>query len=302
MPAMGESLAVHQCTGCGARIVFEGAALSGSCSYCDSPMVDDERALPVFDAVVPFRVPERGALEQLRIYLDTRRFAPAGLRAVRVHRRALRGVLVPFWVYEGVVRSEYAAKIGLYWFRSETYEDERGQTRTRQVRETEWSSLRGTAARQVVDHVVSASVGLLEHEAVALGPFDLGRATRYDPRILAGFEAELPTIAEAEARRTALDELRDAEALRIQRELLPGDVNRVESISSRVEVASRRLVLLPVWISTHHHGDMVLRLLVNGSTGKVIGRVPLDKLRIALLLAGVLALLGLLAYVFGRFA
>lgn len=292
---MPEAVVVHHCTGCGARIVFEGPALSGSCGYCDSPMVDDERATPVFDAVVPFRVPERGALERLRTYLDTRRWAPASLRAVRVHRRALRGVLVPFWVYEGVVRSDYAAKVGLYWYRSETYTDKHGNTRTRQVRETEWSSLRGSAARQVVDHVVSASVGLLEHEAVALGPFDLGWSTRYDPRLLSGFEAELPTVAETEARRTALDELRDAEAIRIQRELLPGDVNRVESIRSRVEVAQRRLVLLPVWISTHRHGDVVLRLLVNGQTGKVIGRVPIDKRKLALLIGGLAVLIGLIA-------
>src|SRR5690606_7463228 len=108
-------------------------------------------------------------------------------------------------------------------------------------------------------------------------------------------EAELPTVAETEARRTALDELRDAEAIRIQRELLPGDVNRVESIRRRGEVAQRRLVLLPVWISTHRHGDEVLRLLVNGQTGKVIGRVPIDKRKLALLIGGLVVLIGLLA-------
>lgn len=294
MAAPGPAIIQH-CTGCGARVVFEGSALSCMCSYCDSPMVDEQRALPSFDAVVPFRVPQRGAIEQLRTYLDSRRFAPAVLREVRVHARGLRGVLVPFWVYEGVVRSEYRAKIGLHWYRTEKYKDAEGKQQTREVRETEWFPLRGSAARQVEDHVVSASIGLPEREALSLAPFDLGWSSSYDPRLLSGFEAELPTVAESEAQRTAIDELREAEAARILRELLPGDVNRVDAIDSRIEVASRRLVLLPVWVGTYRQGDVVLRLLVNGQTGKVVGRVPVSKAKIATLVLALLLVAGLIA-------
>jgi hypothetical protein len=275
--------------------VFEGAVLSGVCSYCDSPMVDEARALPSFDAVAPFRVPQRGAMERLRTYLDNRRWAPAALRSARLHERRLRGVLVPFWVYEGVVRSEYRAKVGLHWYRTETYTDKEGKRQTREVRETEWFPLRGSAARQVEDHVVSASVGLPEHEAVALAPFDLGWSTSYDPRLLSGFEAELPTVDEIDARHTAVEELRAAEAARILSELLPGDVNRIDAIDSRIEVASRRLVLLPVWVATHRQGDVVLRLLVNGQTGKVVGRVPVSKAKVAALVLALLIVVGLIA-------
>jgi hypothetical protein len=258
-------------------------------------MVDEARAAAAFHSIVPFRVPERAALERLRTYLDGRHFAPRELRDVRLRRRGLRGVLVPFWVYEGVVRSEYRAKVGLHWYRRESYVDPDGNTQTRQVRETEWFPLRGAAARQVEDHVVSASVGLPEHEANALGPFDLGWATSYDPRLLSGFEAELPTIAEADAEHTARDELRDAEALRIHRELLPGDANRLDWISSEVEVKSRRLMLLPVWIATARHGPLVLRLVVNGQTGEVAGRVPISKFKVAVLVLAILTSIGVVA-------
>jgi hypothetical protein len=288
---------VRHCTGCGATVVFDGPALSTACSYCDSPMVDEGRASAAIDAVVPFQIPERGALERLRIYLEGRRFAPTELRQLRVHGRGLRGVLVPFWVYEGVVRSEYRAQIGIDWYRRERYEDRDGKTQTREVRETEWFPLGGTAARQIEDHVVSASVGLPAHEANPLEPFDLGRATRFDPRLLSGFEAELASVASGDAERIAIAELRDAEGARLQRELLPGDRNRLEWISSQVEIRARRLVLLPVWIASYRHGDVVLRLLVNGQTGEVVGRVPVSKRKVALVLAlalVVLAAVGLL--------
>ncbi|WP_146658495.1 hypothetical protein [Enhygromyxa salina] len=289
------SAMIRQCTGCGASSWFDGPALSTACSYCDSPMVDEARAATAFHSIVPFRVPERAALDALRAYLDGRRFAPRELRDLRLRRRGLRGVLVPFWVYEGVVRSEYRAKVGVYWYREESYKDPNGTTKTRRVRETEWFPLRGSAARQVEDHVVSASVGLPEREANALGPFDLGWATRYDPRLLSGFEAELPTIDEIDAEHTARDELRDAEAFRIQRELLPGDTNRVDWISSEIDVKSRRLVLLPVWIATARHGERVVRLVVNGQTGRVVGRVPVSKQKVAALVLAILTLVGVVA-------
>jgi hypothetical protein len=276
---------VRHCTGCGATVAFEGPALSTACSYCDSPMIDEDRATAAIDAIVPFQIPERGAIDRLRIHLERRRFAPTELRRLRVHGRGLRGVLVPFWVYEGVVRSEYRAKIGVDWYRRERYEDRDGNTQNREVRETEWFPLSGTAATQIEDHVVSASIGLPAHEANPLEPFDLGRAVRFDPRLLSGFEAELASLSSDDAERIAVADLREAEGARLQRELLPGDRNRLEWIASEVEIRSRKLVLLPVWIASYRQGDVVLRLLVNGQTGEVIGRVPVSKRKLAVAVA-----------------
>lgn len=264
-------------------------------------MVDERRAKVAFDAVVPFRVSQRVALERVRTHLESRRWALKAVRQLRVHPRGLRGVLVPHWVYTGVIRSSYRARVGLHWYRTERYRDAEGKTRARQVRETEWQRLRGTAIRQVEDHLESASVGLPAEEARALGDFDLGWKQSYDPRLLSGFEAELPSVASQAAERSALDALREAEARRIQAQLLPGDVNRVDSIDSELELGRRRMLLLPVWIASYRVDDRVLRLLVHGQTGAVVGRVPLSRQAIALLILG-LALVVVVAMLLWWFA
>lgn len=293
--------AIRQCTGCGAVVEFAGASVSRRCTYCDSPLVDEVRATGRVDAVVPFRIPQRGALDRLRTHLDGKRWAPRELQRLRVDGHGLRGVLVPFWAYRGVVRSEYHAKVGVHWQRSETYTDSEGKTQTRTVTETEWFDLQGSAARQVDDHLVTASVGLAEVEANALEPFDLGWAQPFDARLLSGYDAELPSVATQDADRMAATELRDLEATRIAHTLLPGDQNRVTWISSKVEISARKLLLLPVWIATYHHGQgkhaIVLRLLVNGQTGEVVGRVPVSRWKIAAAVLAGLALLGVIALV-----
>lgn len=281
-------------------VEFAGPSVSIRCGYCDAPMVDEARATGHVDAVVPFRIPLRGALDRLRTYLDGKRWAPRELKQLRVDGRGLRGVMVPFWAYDGVVRSDYRSKVGIYWYRTETYTDSEGKTQTRTVTETEWFTLSGTAARQVSDHLVTASVGLDEREANELEPFDLGWAQPFDARLLSGYEAELPSVDTSDADQVAANELRDLEAIRITHGLLPGDVNQLVSIASKVEISARKLLLLPIWIATYHHGQgedaSVLRLLVNGQTGEVVGDVPVSRWKIAaavlagLLLAGLVAL------------
>jgi hypothetical protein len=190
-------------------------------------------------------------------------------------------VFVPFRVYAGVVRSRYAARIGIYWYRRETYTDSQGKTRTRTVRETEWFGLEGSAARAVEDHLVSASTGLPEAEANALEPFDLGWACAFDSRLIAGWECELPSVEREHANRIAAAELRDAEADRIEGSLLPGDRKNVEQIASEVEVDRCDITLLPVWMAAFEHRGRRFRLLVNGQTGACVGSVPRSAVKIA---------------------
>jgi hypothetical protein len=285
---------VRQCTQCGATIEMDVRALSAQCAYCDAPLVDEQRATTRLDAVAPFRVTREIAVAKLHAFLRSKPWAPRAVKTLAVDGRSLRGVLVPHWAFDGVVRSSYDAHVGIYWYRTETYRDSKGQRRTRTVRETEWFPLSGTAARQIENHLVSASVGLPEAESNALEPFDLGWAVPVDSRLLSGFEAEVPSIAREPALTTASEELRNTEAKRIKDTLLPGDVNRVERIDSQVEIARCRAVLLPVWITTYVHKNVTRRLVVNGQTGRCAGDVPVSATKVTVAVVLGLLVIGLI--------
>ena len=283
-----------ECSGCGATLAFRGSALSLRCSYCDSPMIDEERAGASLERVIPFAVPERGALDHVRTFLEGRWLAPADLSQVRIHARGLRAVLVPMWAYRGVVRSEYRAQVGLHWYEEIERRDKAGNKVTKQALRTEWFALGGSSAWQVEDHLISASVGLGSDETAALGRYDLGRALDYDPRVLAGVEAELPSVSGEHGDLAAVEELRRLERNRLVAELLPGDRNRLDHIDTKVRLDERQLVLVPVWIATYRYRDRVRRVLVNGQTGLASGSVPLDRVKVAALVLAGLALVGLL--------
>ncbi len=244
------------------------------CTYCDLPAVDEARARQAIDAVAPMRITREVARNKIRDFLRGQIWAPTAVRKIAVAGRSLRGLLIPTYVYDGVVRSEYVARIGIQWTRTETYTDSEGKTHTRTVVETEWFTLSGSAARQVSDHLVSATPTVEEAAHNALEPFDLGWARPFDPRLVAGFDAEVPTLPRDQAGQTAVDEVQRAEEVRIERSFLPGDRKDVTSLRSTLSIDRVRVVLLPVWTATFEHAGQTHHLYVNGQTGTVAGVVP----------------------------
>lgn len=270
--------------------------------YCRSNLVDAARAYDEIDRIAPFRVSKVAAISALRDHLAGSFWAPGEIRAQAKARRStpaeLVGVLVPFYAYTATVRGEYRCSIGVHWYKTETRREGKGKSKERSVRKTQWLPLRGTMAHDFQDHLVAASTGLHARETTALQPFDLGCAVGLDPRLLAGWPAELASVSRSHARSSARERILQIARNHLQRRLLPGDGQRLDYFNADIEICAVELVLLPVWVSSFRFGDRVTRLLVNGQTGRCIGRPPVSKTKvaIAILLGVVVLIIGVLLF------
>lgn len=284
--------AIRQCSSCGATLEVDRTALSTTCTYCGSQLVDCIRGKVEVDRVAPFRIPRRAAEEKLQAHVAGRWWAPGPLRRLArtgsLRAQELRGAMVPFYAYTATVNARYRARIGVQWYRKETVQ-RKGKEETRLVQEIEWFDLRGTAVDQLEDHLVSASLGLDPDEARRLMPFDLGKALPFEPRLLAGWQAELPSRSRVEVDRSARRGIAELEQRRVRSKLLPGDRRKIQHFDADIEVHAVQLVLLPVWIAIFEHGGEAMRLLVHGQSGACFGRVPVSGRKVALVVSLLLA-------------
>lgn len=295
----------RSCDGCGATLWLARERIGDRCTYCDSKLVDSSAEAQV-DRLCPFRVPRRAAIERLRTHVADAIWAPGEIRRLartgQLHAFELRGVLVPFFAYAATTSSRWRARIGLHWWREETVtvvkKGERVQEK-RRVQQTEWFPLGGTSVGQWVDHLECASNGLSSREVARLAGFDLGRAVAFDPRVVAGFDAELPTRARDEVDARAEESLRKLEARRLEREVLPGDEPRLESLACDISIERAELVLLPVWIVGYRHQGRVHRLLVHGQDGSCVGRPPISRAKVSVAAVGLAALVVLVLWLGG---
>lgn len=299
-----------RCDGCGAEIRVEAGKRSYVCPFCDSTYVvefspeQSRRQEPEF--VIPFAVAPDQARSLLTASLRKRaRSRPHELRTA-IQAADIRGVYVPAWSFSVFAESAWSAVIGEYWYRTETYttiENGKSVTRTRQVRETEWWPLAGRFHQYLSGYLVSGSRGVPQNLLDELQPFHTVAVRRYSPTYLAGWECEEYTVDAGAAlesckRQFAARQFRDVGAF------MPGDVHRNLEVQTRFRDETSDLILVPVYFIRLQYGGKPYRLLMNGQTGKIVGKMPSqwgNVVGIGVLIGlAVIILGGLLLWLLGR--
>ena len=270
-------------------------ARTAVCPYCAAPaIVERPRTAQSVDPTfaMGFVFDGHRARELVRQWAWSQGFfrEPA-VRRAKVED--LRGVYLPAYLYSAVARSRFSALIGENYTETETYTatDAQGKTvtRTRTVTRTEHRPLEGEHAAYVADVLVTASRALGNAELGAVEPFDLRAIRRYDPALVVGWIAEDPSMSSAEcfdlARREAVEGVGSS-----LHGFMPGDSHRDLVHQTWLEQESLDLVLVPVWVlALRYREDRgLLRVLVNGQTGRVAGAAPWSRRRIALAVAAAL--------------
>ncbi|MGD8895696.1 MAG: hypothetical protein PVJ73_06650 [Acidobacteriota bacterium] len=271
------------CRSCGAEILFESLQRTARCPYCDSPSVVDrpetpDRPDPVFG--LGFAVTHEEATRRMRRWIRGRKMGPFGLKDRAAEK--VKGIYLPTYLYSATAYTTYAASIAEHY---------KGDDRERK---TEYRDLDGRHATYVADILVTASRGIPNDEIEGIEPFDLGALVRYTPALVSGWIAEEPSRTQEECRDLARQEA-TAHVAELLRGFLPGDGVRGLRHRTALEDESVDLTLAPVWVFAIRYDDEKppIRVLVNGQTGKVFGKVPLSWAKVGLIAAGILTLIGL---------
>jgi hypothetical protein len=283
------------CSQCGAALAFDGVRTQ-TCPFCASPNFVErppaaDRPDPQF--VVTFLGDGIVARRALDRWLGSRTmFADSSLARAKVED--LRGVYVPAYLYSAVGNTDYTAQIGENYTETETYTttDSQGKTttQTRSVTRTEYRALSGRHVGYVADVVVSASAGLANAELQAIEPFDLKQLRRFSPALVSGWIAEEFSRDSAECMKSSRGEAADQIGEQLRR-FMPGDSYSDLAYRTAVGWESLDPILVPVWVFAvrYRQDKPPLRILINGQTGSIAGKVPLSVAKILAVIAVALA-------------
>lgn len=278
-----------ECGQCGAALAFDRVRTE-VCPYCASPSFLERPASssqpdPTF--CLAFTGDAAWAKTRLQRWIGRRMIvADPALRHAKVEE--LRGIYLPAYLYSAVARTDYTASIGEHYKETETYtkthEDGRKTEETREVTRTEYRPLSGEHLGYVTDVVVSASIGLDHPTFTRLQPFELRQLRRYSPALVSGWIQEEFSREADECMRVSRDEAVDAVGEEL-RAFMPGDSYADLHFRTRVEWESLDPVLVPVWVfAVRYRGDRApMRVVINGQTGAIAGKVPLSWWKVTLL-------------------
>lgn len=256
-----------RCDNCGGSVAVSPDHPHPRCLFCDSDVLTpiDPSTLPEPpNQGIPFVVEQSSADGVFRKYAASSIWYPGSIRQAKVE---LSRLMVPAWLWKGHLETHWAGLI-------------RASTQSGKAPRT------GIAQHNFEQVLVPSSAALTVAELRALGTYDEDSLQAWDPES-EDIPYELAEVSRSAAQNTAVQEmkLRHKASIKEQQNLLSLNIN---SLSSEL---SGFPTVLPIWIGVFRYKDVPYRVVINGQTGQITGKIPLSVAKILLAVFGGLFLL-----------
>jgi|GEM_PF-249694 len=275
-----ESQSRLTCAQCGVVLLLPPGQTAECCPYCGANhFITSSELKEIIDpqAIGPFKVDLEKAGESIKAWLGKGWLTPDDL-AIKHGGMRLHPAYYPFWLFEGTVEVPWFCDVNV------------GPSKAPQ-----WEAHTGSQFENFKDVLVPGLRKLPVDEITGIEPFDLVSLVEFSPDFLAGWPALTYDLPLADASLQA-------------RQAVVNDVKR--TLSSLVETThpkrnfstgagkwsgmTYKLALLPVYMGNYLFQGKWYHLLVNGQTGKVSGKKPIDTLKITMLIVGGIIVITLL--------
>lgn len=257
----------YSCPSCGAQLIADENTAVTICPYCNNPTVVAGQFVakkPQF--VLPFKLDKDQAVEILNKFYQGKPLLPGAFKEHN-HIEEIKGVYVPFWLYNGVMEADM------------TFKAERVNQFTHGddiVTETSHFQIlrKGTVTFSGVP--ADASSKMPDEYMDAIEPFDYNELKDFDTMYMAGYMADSYDVDSEQDRARAERRMKQTTIDQISATV--NGYNSVVPIRSDVRLVdgAAAYAFLPVWLlCTTWNGKNYL-FAVNGQSGKITGEMPTD--------------------------
>ncbi len=275
---------IYTCPSCGAEIVTDETTAATFCFYCHNPVVLQGRLDGAYepDYVVPFAVDKAKAREIFLNWLKKKKFVPKSFYAEEQIEK-MTGVYFPYWTYscqvEGHLEAE-GTRAGRTWV----------QGSTRYTENQRYTIVRD--GQMNVDHVTRNALKKADRKLVeGVMPFEMKDIKPFSAGYLSGFMAEKRDIEHNEFDHEVEEEIRSYAVSNLMASV--GDYSNVQTQNRQVELKNGRwsYALMPVWTLTYkdNASGQIYYFACNGQTGKICGKLPIDKGKLGIFFAEIFA-------------
>lgn len=259
----------YKCNSCGGSIIADESVASTKCPYCDSPALFADQLSGVLkpDVIIPFAIQRGEMKDRLKRFLRGKFLVP---RPFRLDHRIEQssGVYVPFWLYDTKVHAD----VKFHATRTRTY-----TSGDYNVTETDHFICYRGGDFDFENIPADASETMNDELMDSIEPFKLEEIKPFDGMYMAGFLADKYTVDSE----TCLDRVnrRISNTCATEFKKTVTGYSSVTTTSTKIhnrERGSVKYAMMPVWIMATRYKNVVYEFLMNGQTGKVVGKVPIS--------------------------
>jgi ribosomal protein S27AE len=265
------------CEQCGVVIILPPGQTADTCPYCGANRyITSPTLMELVDPQVisVFKIDPQKAEASLKAWLRKGLLAPDEL-ARRQAGLQLHPAYYPFWLFEGTLEVPWFCDVN------------EGSSRLPQ-----WEAHTGSQFEMFKEVLIPGIRKLSPVDIAGIEPFNLGELVEFSPDFLAGWVALTYDQPLADASLLAREKILKKVKLTLSSQVEPNHAKRNFSTGAgKWSGLTYKLALLPIYIGNYAFQGKSFRIFINGQTGKVSGKKPVDNLKLAMVSVGGLLLL-----------
>lgn len=282
-----ENMRAYQCPSCGAELICDVTTAATACPYCGNPSIvpGQFRDTRKPDYVLPFKMEKEEAVAALKRHYKGKLLLPKAF-AQENHLQEIKGVYVPFWLYDG--KAEVDAAFAATRSHVRTTRDERIIT-------TEHFSVGRSGTVDFERVPVDGSAKMPDAHMDAIEPYDYGELKPFAMGYLPGFLADKFDMDSESCKERVQLRCRNSAIRAMENSVQGYDTCVTERSDVQLHLEQAKYALLPVWLLSTKWQDKNYLFAMNGQTGKFVGELPTSNVKFIAWLLGILLPVWLIA-------
>ncbi|MDD6616597.1 MAG: hypothetical protein PUF13_10925 [Lachnospiraceae bacterium] len=265
-----QELATYTCQSCGGQVIGEASEGAGRCPYCGNNIVMKSQFRGEFkpDYVIPFTKTKKDAVESLQKYIKKSKFVPMEYKSQR-NIQEIRGVYIPFWTYSSTAEFDMtytAHRVSAIWREGDYQCEKHDAYRVQRQGTIQFEDVPADASSHMPDEMMDR-----------LEPYDMHAAVDFQPAYLAGYLAERYDLKADECVDRANSRMEYTAKAQVSATVDGYHTVTYNNGRFRMNDQKIKYVLMPVWMLSNQWNGETYTFAMNGQTGKVTGRLPVDK-------------------------
>lgn len=283
---IGKDLVQYKCSHCGAELITDRATAATICAYCGNPVIMSEQVVGNFAPkyVIPFKIDKSKVMEEFKKF-SKKPLTPKDFDASNIVEK-MQGIYIPFWLYSGTLSGRIKCDgINKKKHRQGDYEI---------IESMHYDVIRaGTINFENVP--VDASSKTDDAAMDSIEPYDFNELKPFNIGYLAGYLAERYDEDDSVCRPRAEERMINSGQDELLKTCHYDNVHTL-GYDHELDITSCEYALMPTWLLYTKYKDKDYLFAMNGQTGKFIGNLPIDRMKL-LLYSGLTALITFLLFV-----
>lgn len=273
-----EDMSVYECKNCGGEIVTLKTTMATICPYCGEAVSITSKSAGAFrpELCIPFKKKKKAAMQIYKKYVDRSFLTPKKFKQENTLEKC-QGLFAPFYLHTIDDHAKHRFEGERVSYRKSG--DDR--VTTHRVYELVMDAS-GRFERVPTDGSVRIDDAMME----AIEPFNYSECEAYNPAYMAGFAAEQTDDDKSRLDARAVARIEDGMRIKAQQAFSDYSTVTLKNESNDISNHTSEYVMMPVWLLNVNHNGKKYTYAINGQSGKITGKLPLDKAKLISILVG----------------